>query len=425
MDEEMIKVAEAAGRQAIFDPAAIRADFPILNRKINGKKLVYLDNAATTQKPLTVIDATKQYYTKHNANVHRGLHTLSEEATEVYEAARRKVAQFIGGIRHDEVIFTRGATEAINLVAYSWGRANIRRGDRIVLTHMEHHSNMVPWIALAKETGAELEYIPITDDGYLILDRIGEIITPNTKLVAMTHMSNVLGTINPVEKIIDIAHEAGAVVLVDAAQSIPHMPVDVTAMQADFVAFSGHKMLGPTGIGVLYGRRALLSEMQPFNYGGEMIGEVHYDNATWAELPYKFEGGTPNIAGAVGFSAAIDYLSTLGMNNVREHERALTQYAIDKLSRLDSIRIFGPLDANDRGGAVTFLDNDVHPHDMAQLLDTYGVAVRAGHHCAQPLHLRLRVNSTLRASFYVYNTETDIDQLVAAVKEARRYFGHE
>jgi len=425
MEKEMITVAEAAGRQVIFDPAVIKADFPILNRKINGKKLAYLDNAATTQKPLAVIEAIKQYYTKHNANVHRGLHTLAEEATEAYEESRRRVAQFIGGVRPDEVIFTRGATEAINLVAYSWGRANIGKGDRIVLTHMEHHSNLVPWIVLAKEQGAEIEYIPITDDGYLILDRIRDIITPNTKLVALTHMSNVLGTINPVDKIIDIAHEAGAVVLVDAAQSIPHMPVDVTAMQADFVAFSAHKMLGPTGIGILYGRRALLSDMEPFNYGGEMIGEVRYDHVSWAELPHKFEGGTPNIAGAVGFSPALEYLSALGMNNIRDHERKLTQYAIDKLSRLNSITIFGPLDVDNRGGAVTFLDKDVHPHDMAQFLDTHGVAVRAGHHCAQPLHLRLGVNSTLRASFYVYNTESDVDQLINAIKEARRYFGHE
>jgi cysteine desulfurase/selenocysteine lyase len=408
-----------------LDPEVIRRDFPILSRTVNGRQLVYLDNAATTQKPLTVIEELGRYYTEYNANVHRGLHTLAEEATQAYEETRRKVADFIGAPRTEEIIFTRGATESINLVAYSWGRKNIRSGDRIVLTEMEHHANLVPWIALAKETGAELEYIPIDEHGYLDLDGIGEIISRNTKLVSIIHMSNVLGTINPIEKIIEIAHDRGAVALIDAAQSIPHMPVDVGSMDADFVAFSAHKMLGPTGIGVLYGREEILSEMEPFNYGGEMINEVRYDYADWAELPHKFEAGTPNIAGAAAFAPALDYLSDIGMANVRQHEIELTAYALNRLSSLDSIRVFGPIDPERRGGAVSFVDSDVHPHDLAQVLDQYGVAIRAGHHCAQPLHKLLGVGSTARASFYIYNTKEEIDRLIDALREARRYFVHE
>ncbi len=408
-----------------LDPEVIRRDFPILSRTVNGRQLVYLDNAATTQKPLTVIEELGRYYTEYNANVHRGLHTLAEEATQAYEETRRKVADFIGAPRTEEIIFTRGATESINLVAYSWGRKNIRSGDRIVLTEMEHHANLVPWIALAKETGAELEYIPIDEHGYLDLDGIGEIISRNTKLVSIIHMSNVLGTINPIEKIIEIAHDRGAVALIDAAQSIPHMPVDVGSMDADFVAFSAHKMLGPTGIGVLYGREEILSEMEPFNYGGEMINEVRYDYADWAELPHKFEAGTPNIAGAAAFAPALDYLSDIGMANVRQHEIELTAYVLNRLSSLDSIRVFGPIDPERRGGAVSFVDSDVHPHDLAQVLDQYGVAIRAGHHCAQPLHKLLGVGSTARASFYIYNTKEEIDRLIDALREARRYFVHE
>jgi cysteine desulfurase/selenocysteine lyase len=408
-----------------FDPVSIKADFPILNREINGRRLVYLDNAATTQKPITVIEATRRFYTRYNANVHRGLHTLAEEATAALEAARRGVAAFIGGVKTEEVIFTRGATESINLVAYAWGQHNVKAGDRIVLTQMEHHANLVPWIALAKRTGAELAYIPIDDNGYLVLDRLSEIISSKTKLVAVTHMSNVLGTINPIETIIEAAHARRALALIDAAQSMPHMPVDVRSLGADFVAFSAHKMLGPTGIGVLYGKESILADMEPFNYGGEMIGEVTYDHADWASLPWKFEAGTPNIAGAAAFTPALDYLEKLGMDNVRQHEHELTEYAIERLSLLDSIRILGPLNADHRGGAISFVDKDVHPHDLSQILDQHGVAIRAGHHCAQPLHRRLGLVSSARASFYVYNARGDVDQLVYALKEARGYFGHE
>lgn len=408
-----------------FDASSVKRDFPILEREINGRKLVYLDNAATSQKPLCVIDALDRYYRSHNANVHRGLHTLSEESTAAYEATRFKVAGFIGAAKPEEVIYTHGTTESINLVAYSWGRKNIRKGDRIVLTHMEHHANLVPWIALAKSLGAELEYIPIDSEGNLVLDRIGEIITPNTALVSLTHMSNVLGTINPVKKIIEIAHDRNALSLVDAAQSLPHMPLDVVDLDADFLAFSAHKMLGPTGFGILYGKESILDDMDPFILGGDMINEVRYDHADWAELPNKFEGGTPHIAGSIGFAPAIDYLNNLGMENVRAHEMELTQYALDRLSELRSIRVFGPRDVDRRGGAISFSDSDIHPHDLAQILDTNGVAVRAGHHCAQPLHNLLGVGSTARASFYIYNTPDDVDRLIDAIHEARRYFGHE
>ncbi len=409
----------------VIDPESIRRDFPILNRTVNGNQLVYLDNAATTQKPQIVIDELARYYSEYNSNVHRGIHTLADEATQAYEKARQKVANFIGAPKTEQIIFTRGATESINLVAYAWGRKNIGKGDRIVLTQMEHHANLVPWVALAKETGAELEYIPIDEQGCLDLDDIGEIISRNTKLVSVTQMSNVLGTINPVEKTIEIAHDRGAIALVDAAQSVPHMPVDVKSMDADFVAFSAHKMLGPTGIGILYGKEELLSGMEPFNYGGEMINEVRYDFADWAALPHKFEAGTPNIAGVVAFSPALDYLRNIGMANVRQHEIELTGYTLDRLSSLGSIRIFGPMNPELRGGAISFIDNDVHPHDLAQLLDQSGVAIRAGHHCAQPLHRLLGIGSTARASFYIYNTKEEIDQLIDALKEARRYFGHE
>jgi cysteine desulfurase/selenocysteine lyase len=411
-----------AVRGAGFDPAALRGDFPILARQVHGKRLVYLDNAATTQKPESVIRALDDYYRNHNANVHRGIHTLAEEATAALENTRQKVAAFIGGAKPREIIFTRNGTEAINLVAYSWGRANLKAGDHIVLTEMEHHANLVPWIALAKQTGAELRYIPITDDGYLILDGLNDIITPGTRIVAVTQMSNVLGTINPLTEIIERAHRQGAVALVDAAQSIPHMPVNVQELDADFVAFSAHKMLGPTGIGILFGKEHLLNDMEPFIYGGDMIREVRYESVTWNELPYKFEGGTPNIGGAVAFSPALDYLTNLGMDAVRQHEIELTDYALDRLKNLGSLRIFGPADSENRGGAVAFLDDNIHPHDLATLLDSQGVAIRAGHHCAQPLMRRLGVMATARASFYVYNTRDDIDQLIEGIRTARRYF---
>jgi len=426
--EIRIKSGQVASRLNIeafrpFDPEVIKSDFPILARKVHGHPLVYLDNAATTQKPESVIKAMDDYYRNHNSNVHRGIHTLAEEATSALEASRQKIADFIGGVKSSEIIFTRNCTESINLVAYSWGRKNLKPGDRIVLTEMEHHANLVPWIALARATGAELKYIPITDDGYLVQDDLRNIISPGTKLVAVTQMSNVLGTINPLDEIIERAHRQGALVLIDAAQSIPHMPVNVLELNADFAAFSAHKMLGPTGIGVLYGRESILEDMEPFIYGGNMINEVRLDSATWNELPWKFEGGTPNIAGAIAFSPALDYLSALSMSAVRNHEAELSAYAIDRLSALGSIKIFGPTRVEDRGGAVSFIDDLVHPHDLATLLDSRGVAIRAGHHCAQPLMRRLGVGATARASFYIYNTKNDIDQLCEAILAARRYFG--
>jgi len=408
-----------------FNPEALKRDFPILSREINGKPLIYLDSAATTQKPLSVLDSLESYYRNHNANVHRGLHTLAEEATVAFEATRDKVAQFIGGVKREEIIYTRNATEAINLVALSWGERNIHKGDRIVITEMEHHANLVPWIMLSKKTGAELVYIPIDNEGFLKLDNINEIISPSTRLVALTHMSNVLGTINPVEEIIALGHKRGAVVLVDGAQSVPHMPVDVRAMDADFLAFSAHKMLGPTGLGILYGKEHLLNEMEPVTFGGEMISDVQFDSVKWNILPWKFEAGTPHIAGAVAFGAALDYLDKLGMDNIRRHEMELTAYALEKLAELDYIKIFGPKDVRFRGGAVSFVDKDIHPHDLATFLDSLGIAVRAGHHCAQPLTKLLGVSATTRASFYLYNTKDDIDALINALKESRRYFHYD
>jgi cysteine desulfurase/selenocysteine lyase len=405
-----------------FDPENIRRDFPILKRKIGNNPLIYLDNAATTQKPSSVISAINDYYTKTNSNVHRGLHTLAEESTMAFEATRQKIADFIGGVKTEEIVYTRNATEAINLVAYSWGGKNIKKGDRIVLTEMEHHANLVPWIALAKETGAELKYIPIDDNYRLDMSGIEKIISANTKLVAITHMSNVLGTINPVEEIGKLAHKNGALFLVDGAQSAPHMAIDVKTIDADFYAFSAHKMLGPTGIGILYGKESFLKEMEPFMYGGEMISEVRYDFADWNNLPWKFEAGTPNIAGAVGFSPALDYLSKIGMKHLRNHEKELTTYTIAGLSEFKSVKIIGPSDTNMRGGAISFVDKDIHPHDLATFLDSRGIAVRAGHHCAQPLMKRFGLAATARASVYIYNTKSDIDRLLEVLREARRYF---
>jgi len=413
------------GTNRSIDSSVIRKDFPILSRKINGRQLIYLDNAATTQKPQTVIDAIGKYYTRQNSNVHRGLHTLAEESTSAFEATRDKVRAFINASKTEEIIYTRGTTEAINLVAYSWGRKNIQKGDRIVTTQMEHHANLIPWIMLAKETGAELEYIPMDSQGYLDLSQINNIITPNTKLVAVTHMSNVLGTINPVAEIGELAHKNGAVFLVDGAQAVPHMQVNVAEIDADFYAFSGHKMLGPTGIGILYGKEEILEETVPFNLGGEMISSVSWDDASWNVLPWKFEAGTPHIEGAVAFDPAIEYLSNLGMQNIRRHEMELTEYCLNRLSELKNIQVFGPLDISKRGGAVSFIDSDVHSHDIATFLDTRGIAVRAGHHCAQPLTRLLGVSSTTRASFYIYNTKNEIDQLIDSLKEMRRYFGYE
>lgn len=407
-----------------FDPERIKLDFPIFTRTVHGKPLIYLDSAATTQKPQVVLDAIEKYYSYQNANVHRGLHTLAEEATAAYEATRTKVAEFVGGVKPEEVIFTRNATEAINIVAQSWGEANVRLGDRIVITQMEHHANLVPWLMLSRKTGAELKYIKITGDGLLDLSDIDEIIDSRTKIVALTQMSNVLGTINPVEEIIEIAHKKGAMVLIDGAQSVPHLPVDIKALHADFLAFSAHKMLGPTGIGILYGKQEFLEKMEPVTYGGEMISDVRFESVRWNTLPWKFEAGTPHIAGAAAFGAALEYLQNLGMDNIRRHELELTAYALERLASLDFIEVFGPTDPEKRGGAIAFADNDIHPHDLATFLDTLGIAVRAGHHCAQPLTKLLGVSSTTRASIYIYNTADDIDRLADGLKEARKYFRH-
>jgi cysteine desulfurase / selenocysteine lyase len=405
----------------VYDVEEIRRDFPILDRRIGDKKLVYLDNAATSQKPRRVIQALTEYYELHNANIHRGVHRLAEEATAAYEEARWKVARFLGAPDTTGLVFTRGTTEAINLVAYAWGRKFLREGDEIVLTEAEHHSNLVPWQLAAQATGARLRFIPIRDDGALDLEEARRLIGARTRLVGCIHASNVLATINPVERLAELAHAAGALMLVDGAQSAPHLPVDVRALGCDFYACSGHKMLGPTGVGVLWGKPEILEEMDPFLGGGEMIREVHLDHSTWNDLPYKFEAGTMNIAQAVGLGAAVDYLDELGMENVREHERRLGEYAYGRLSEIEGITLYGP--ERDRTGLVSFSLPDVHAHDLSQLLDEEGVAIRSGHHCTQPLMRRLGVAATARASFYLYNTEDEVDTLVAAMQRAREFFG--
>jgi cysteine desulfurase/selenocysteine lyase len=409
-----------------FDPARVRQDFPILHTLVHGKPLVYLDSAATSQKPQAVIDAVDDFYREYNANVHRGIYTIGERATAAYEQARATVARFLGAPDAHEVVFTRNATEAINLVAYSWGRRNIRRGDVIVLTEMEHHANLVPWQLLAQERDADLEFIPITDDGRLRLDVYDVLLGLKPKLVAFTHVSNTLGTINPVRELVDKAHEAGALALVDGAQAVPHVPVDVAAIGADFYAFSGHKMLAPTGSGALWARRELLEAMPPFLGGGEMIREVHLRRSDWNDIPWKFEAGTPDISAAIGLGAAAEYLMGLGMDAVRAHERELLAYALDTLPReLPSLELYGPLDPDARGGVVPFNVPGVHPHDVAQVLDRSAIAVRAGHHCTMPLHERLDLAATARASFNVYSMTADIDALVAGLRDVYRVFGVE
>ncbi len=408
---------------ARLDVESIKADFPILDETINGHRLIYLDNAASSQKPQVVVHALAQYYRHQHSNVHRGLHTLAERATTAYENARTHVARFLGGVQSEEIIFTRGATEAINLVAYTWGETNIGPGDEIVVSAMEHHANLVPWIMLAQRKKATLRQIPITVCGHLDLSHIDELITPRTKLVALTHWSNVLGTINPVKEITAKAHDNGAIIMVDGAQAAPHASVNLKALDADFYAISSHKMLGPTGLGVLYGRRELLEEMPPFNFGGEMIREVRLDKVTWADLPHKFEAGTPNIADVVAFDAALTYLEHLGMAAIRRHEIELTDYALKRLSELPGLEIQGPLDAHQRSGAISFTDPNIHPHDISTFLDSRGIAIRAGHHCAQPLLRILGKVATARASLYIYNDRSDIDQLVRALIEMRTYFG--
>lgn len=401
----------------------LRADFPILNRLVNGKRLAYLDSGATTQKPIQVIDAVSDYYRNHNSNVHRGAHTLADEATTAYEGARHKVARFIGADSSDEVVFTRGTTSAINLIAYGWGLNRLTTGDRILLTVMEHHANVVPWQLIAKHTGAELVYLELDDDYRVDLSSLDEVIDERIKIVSVSGMSNVTGTIGPVAELVAAARKVGAIVIVDAAQSVPHLPTDVSTMGADFIAFSAHKMLGPTGIGALWGRRGILEEMEPAEGGGEMITDVSLYESKWAPVPHKFEAGTPPIAQAVGFGAAIDYLDKIGMSEVRKHEIEITKYALDRLAEIPDLTVVGPRDLAVRGGTVSFELGDVHPHDVATILDQEGVAVRAGHHCAKPLMRYLNVPATARASFYVYTTREDIDQLVTGLHRARQLFG--
>ena len=410
----------------MFDVKKIREDFPILEREINGKRLVYFDNAATTQKPQAVIDSLVDYYQNYNANVHRGVHSLSMEATDKYEEAREKVAAFINAESSDCLIWTRNSSESLNLVAYTWGEKNIEEGDEIVLTPMEHHSNLVPWQEIARRKGANIRFIPITSDGLLDLTEIEKIINDRTALVSVVHMSNALGTINPVKQIATIAHSRGAKVLIDGAQSVPHIPTDVQDYDCDFLVFSGHKMLGPTGIGCLYAKKEILETMEPFMTGGEMVLEVTYEKASWADLPMKFEAGTPNIADAIGLGAAIDYLNELGMDNIYSHENELTFHAMCKFFELQSegVELFGPRDENLKGGVFSFNVPDVHPHDLGTVLDNMGIAVRTGHHCAMPLVKSLGVAATARASFYLYNTTDEIDVFVDALREAIRYFRH-
>ncbi|RCW43371.1 cysteine desulfurase [Paenibacillus prosopidis] len=401
---------------------AIREQFPILHQEINGHPLVYLDSAASSQKPRSVIDAVNRYYELNNANVHRGVHTLGSRATDAYEGAREKVAKFLNAGATEQIIFTRGTTTALNLVASSYARSECGEGDEIVITPMEHHSNLIPWQQAAKATGATLKYIPLQPDGSISIEDVEKTITPQTKVVSVTHLSNVLGVVNPIKEITQIAHRNGAVMVVDGAQSAPHIKIDLKDLDVDFFAFSGHKMCGPTGIGALYGKKALLNKMEPIEYGGEMIDFVDLYESTWKEIPYRFEGGTPIIAGAVGLGAAIDFLKEVGLDEIDKHERRLTSYAYEKLSSMEGITVYGP--KQNRVGLVTFNLDDVHPHDVATVLDSKGVAVRAGHHCCQPLMRWLNVSSTARASFYLYNSEDDIDRLVDALLQTKEFFGH-
>lgn len=409
--------AEQRDRVAGLDVARIRSDFPILARQVRGQPLTFLDSAASSQKPRVVLETMDRVYRWCYANVHRGLYCISEEATCCYEDARDRVVGFINAAAREEIVFTRNATEAINLVAYSWGRAHIRPGDRILLTELEHHSNIVPWQMLAEERGAELVYLPITEDGLLQLERLDDLLDERVKLVAFTMMSNVTGTITPAQELVRRAHRVGALALVDGAQGVAHLPVDVQALDCDFLAFSAHKMCGPTGIGVLYGKQALLEAMPPFMSGGEMIRQVDLHHSTWADLPWKFEAGTPAIVEAAGLSAAVEYLEGLGMEAIAAHDRALTRYALERLGALEGLRIIGPT-ADQRSSVVAFTFRNIHPHDLSTFLDVEGVAVRAGHHCAQPLHKRLGLNATTRASFYLYNTADEVDRLAQVLERA-------
>lgn len=406
----------------MLNPEDIRKEFPILTRRVHGKPLIYLDNAATTQKPQRVIDAEVRYYQETNANIHRGVHALSQEATTAYEAARQRIADFIGAGSPESVIFTRGTTESVNLVAYGWARKFLKAGDEILLTAIEHHSNLIPWQMAAAQTGAVLKFIPVTPAGELDLSGLKPLLTPRTKLVSVTAMSNVLGTISPVAEITAAARKVGAKVFIDGAQSVPHLPTRVQDLGCDFLAFSAHKMLGPTGIGVLWGKPELLESMDPFMSGGDMILEVWRDHATWNELPWKFEAGTPPIAGAIAFAEAVAWLERYGMRAVREHEKSLTAYAIERLSMDKRVTLYGPRDVEKRGGVVSFNFADIHPHDIGTLLDQEGIAIRAGHHCCQPLMRDWGLSGTARASFYVYNTREDVDALAEALKKAAAIF---
>jgi len=406
----------------MYDVYKIREDFPILKETINGKPLVYLDNAATTQKPIAVIDAISQYYKHYNANIHRSIHTLGAKATEAYEDVRGKVARFINTPDPSCIIFTKSTTESINLVSYSWGRKFLKEGDEVILTLMEHHSNIVPWQILAKEKNLKLKFVPLKEDGTLDLETFKNLLTEKTKLVAITYVSNVLGTINPIKEIIKISHNIGAIVLVDGAQSVPSIPMDIQDLDADFLAFSAHKMLGPTGVGILYGKKELLEMMDPFLGGGDMIKKVWKDHAIWADIPFKFEGGTPNIAGVIGFGKAIEYLEEVGIEEIFNHEKSLVSYAIKRLLELDGIRIYGPIDDKLRLNIISFNYREIHPHDVATILDREGIAIRAGHHCAQPLMDYLGVSATCRVSVYLYNTKEEIDILIEGLRKVDKVF---
>jgi cysteine desulfurase/selenocysteine lyase len=419
--------ATGVGVPGLLDTERVRKDFPILDRQVHGKQLVYLDNAATSQKPRQVLDALTGYYERHNANVHRGVHLLAEEATAAYEGARDKVAAFVRAPSRDEVVFTKNASEALNLVAtvLAWAddEHGVGRDDEVVITEMEHHSNIVPWQLLCQRTGAALRWFGLTDEGRLDLSNLDEVITERTKVVSLAYVSNVLGTVNPIDRIVRRAHDVGAMVVVDASQAAPHMPLDVAALGADFVAFTGHKMCGPTGIGVLWGRRGLLEALPPFLGGGEMIQTVSMTGSTYAKVPHKYEAGTPPIAQAVGLGAAVDYLSEIGMENVAAHEHAITAYALDALTSIPDLRIIGPVTATDRGAAVSFTLGDIHPHDVGQVLDELGIAVRVGHHCARPVCVRYGIPATTRASFYLYSTPAEVDALVAGIEHVKGFFG--
>ena len=409
-------------QRSVVNSYELRNDFPIFKKKINGKELVYLDNASTTQKPYSVINSITDFYSNYNSNIHRAVYQLAEEATTLYEQSREKIANFIN-VRPEEIVFTRNTTESINLIAHSWARTNLTKDDGIAISELEHHSNIVPWQILSQEIGTRLEYVGIDENGFLDLEYLIELISSKkVRLVSLSHMSNVLGTIVPIERIIKIAHENDIPVLVDGAQSVPHMPVDVKNMDCDFLVFSAHKMLGPTGVGVLYAKKEVLEKMRPFMGGGDMIKEVFKFHTNYNEAPYKFEAGTPNIADVVGFGAAIDYLEKIGMENIRKHEIDLTEYALESMLSINHLTVYGPRDPNYRGGVISFNIADIHPHDLATIMNDHGIAIRSGHHCAQVLMQRLDVPATSRASFYIYNTKEEIDKFVNAIKEAGRIF---